>query len=70
MIAVNGAKGTWRGSYTWRAYTFDKRVRQHWVDRRDLTHLLSWKGPKGETLFEEVKVGSSVQGNQTESLAS
>ena len=54
VVALNGGRGTWRGAYTWRAYTFDGRVRQHWVDRRDLEHLLSWKGPKGETMFEEI----------------
>lgn len=52
VVALNGMKGTWRGSYTWRAYTFDAKVRRHWVDKRDLSHLLSWKGPRGETLFE------------------
>lgn len=54
VVALNGAKGTWRGAYTWRAYTFDAKVREHWVDRRDLSHLLAWKGPRGETMFEAV----------------
>ena len=69
VVALKGVKGTWRGSYSWMPYIFDERVREHWVDRRDLAHLLSWKGPRGETLFEEVKIGSSVQGNQTKSSA-
>ena len=51
---LDSLNGTWKGQHTGHPYKFTDIVREHWVDKRDLSYLLAWKGPNGEQIFEQV----------------
>lgn len=51
---LGDVNGSWRGPETCLMYEFRRDSRVHWVDVRDVQHLLNIKGPNGEEFFRVI----------------